>query len=109
MVTIVTRTLPATDTKPLRIIAKFGDSGWGPKSSTITFDHGSSFNGNHFRAAQKLWAEWSGDLDATYLGAGDVCRRNERVHLLKAFRGEPSKFTGERGGCLSFSPSADLS
>lgn len=109
VVTIITRTLPATDGKPTRILAKFGDAGWGPKSATVAFDHARSFNENHFTAARKLWAEWSGTLDATPIASGDIARRSERVHLLDARRGEVNPYTGDRGGFISYPPSPDLS
>lgn len=109
MVTIITRTMPATDNLPTRIVARFGDAGWGPKRSTVSWDYALNAEHNHFIAARKLWAEWSGTLDATYVGAGDNHRSAERIHLLNAYHGEPSKFTGERGGCLNFIPTPDRS
>ena len=109
MITIITRTMPATDAKPTRIVARFGDVGWGPKRSTVAWDYALNAEHNHFNAARKLWAEWSGTLDATYVGAGDNHRSAERIHLLKGYPGEANPFTGDRGGALSFAPSPDLS
>ena len=88
MITIVTRTLPATDTKPTRIKARFGDAGWGNKTATIALDHAVSTGENHLNAARMLWFQWSGDLDANYLGGGDLHATNERVHLLRGYRGK---------------------
>ncbi len=88
MTTIITRTLPATDTKPTRITARFGDVGWGNKTTTVAFDHGADWKDNHLNAARMLWFEWSGDLDADYVGAGDLHTTRERVHLLRAYRGK---------------------
>jgi hypothetical protein len=103
MVTIITRILPATDTKPTRIQARFGDVGWGPKRSTVSYLYELTSAENHFNAARKLWSEWSGTLDANYVGAGDNHRFAERVHLLKAFPGKVHPLTGNRGGEVIFS------
>lgn len=103
MITIITKTLLPTDTKPTRIIARFGGAGWGGKTSTIQFDHAANFGDNHFNAARKLWAEWSGDLDADYLGAGDL-HPQKQVHLLNPYFGEVYAPTGKRGGHLTIKP-----
>lgn len=100
MVTIITRVIPATDTKPTRIVARFGDVGWGDRRSTVAFDYSLSSNENHLHAARKLWAEWSGPLDANYIGAGDNHRFAERVHLLKAFAGKAERYTAPGGNLI---------
>lgn len=98
MITIITRVIPATDTKPTRIVARFGDVGWGDVRSTVLWDYEASAQANHLWAARKLWSEWSGKLDATYVGAGDNYRTAERIHLLKAYHGD--------GGSLTVPPDA---
>lgn len=109
MITIITRVIPATDTKPTRVIARFGDVGWGDKRSTVAWNHAINSENNHFNAARKLWSEWSGTLDANYVGAGDNHRTGERIHLLKGFPGKVNPFTGDRGGELIFSDILDYS
>lgn len=109
MITIITRVIPATDTKPTRVIARFGDVGWGDKRSTVAWNHAINSENNHFNAARKLWSEWSGTLDANYVGAGDNHRSCERIHLLKGFPGKVNPFTGDRGGELIFADIPDRS
>lgn len=108
-VTIVTRIVPATDTKPTRVIARFGDVGWGPKSATVAFDYALRAEDNHFNACRKLWMEWSGTLDAEHVAVGDIHSRAERVHLLKTYPGEVDKITGNQGGAFIFPGFVDKS
>lgn len=109
MITIITHLVPATDTLPTRIVARFGDVGWGDKRSTVAWDHALTSEHNHFNACRKLWLEWSGTLDANYVGAGDNHRSCERIHLLKGYPGDVHPLTGQRGGQLIFSDILDYS
>ena len=109
MITIITRVIPATDTKPTRVIARFGDVGWGDKRATVSYLYELNSENNHFNAARKLWFECSGTLDANYVGAGDNHRSCERIHLLKGYPGEVHPLTGKRGGQLIFADIPDRS
>ena len=55
---IITKCLPATDSHPLRISARFPEPGWPSKAKVVLpWDYAATFNGNHAAAARKLWTE----------------------------------------------------
>jgi hypothetical protein len=79
MIAIITRTRPATDTLPTRIVAIFCDRGWGGKRLTVPYDYERNADVNHAGAAGALY-HLHGVRKARLVGSADLPRA-ARVHL----------------------------
>ena len=81
MITILTSTVPATDTKATRVIARFGEAGWGGKRHTTAWDYEMTHEQNHETAALALYQE-HGVRRAVYVGSGSIGHAR-RAHLFR--------------------------
>jgi len=81
MITILTSTVPATDTKGTRVIARFGEAGWGGKRHTASWNYEMNHEMNHEAAALALYQE-HGVRRAVYVGSGSIGHAR-RAHLFR--------------------------
>lgn len=81
MITILTSTVPATDTKGTRVIARFGEAGWGGKRHTAPWNYEMNHETNHEAAALALYQE-HGVRRAVYVGSGSIGHAR-RAHLFR--------------------------
>lgn len=82
MIPIITQVHPATDTLPVRIIARLTEPGWGGKKWTTPWKHELNHEQNHYNAAMHLWAAHGRRGSFQYVGSGQIGHA-KRTHLLR--------------------------
>ena len=82
MIAILTNTIPATDTKPTRIKARFGEPGWGGKTHTAAWDYELKHECNHKSVALSLWAQSGRTGEFEYLGSAPI-GNTKRAHFFR--------------------------
>lgn len=82
MIPIITQTQPATDTLPVRIVARLTEPGWGGKKWSTPWKHELSCEANHYNAAMHLWTMHGRPGKFEYVGSGQIGHA-KRAHLLR--------------------------
>ena len=84
---ILTTVTPATDTHGTLIKAKFGEPGWGGKTSWVAWDYSISGHENHRLAAEHLLGVHRYEVAGAHyrhVGSGQIGHAKQ-VHLFRLF------------------------